>query len=41
MADKLLAFIRALFNWHALRTDDFVSPIVRGMGARLHPVTAS
>jgi len=31
MADRALAIIRALFNWHATRTDDFRSPIVRGM----------
>jgi integrase len=31
MADRLLAFIRKVFNWHATRSDDFVSPIVKGM----------
>jgi integrase len=31
MADRLLAFIRRILNWHAARSDDFVSPIVRGM----------
>jgi integrase len=31
MADKTLAIIRAVFNWHASRSDDFRSPIVRGM----------
>jgi hypothetical protein len=31
MADRLLAFIRRVLNWHATRSDDFVSPIVRGM----------
>jgi integrase len=30
-ADKTLAFIRAVMNWHASRSDDFRSPIVRGM----------
>jgi integrase len=36
MADQTLAFIRAVFNWHASRSDDFRSPIVRGM-ARTKP----
>ena len=31
MADRLLAVIRLILNWHATRSDDFVSPIVRGM----------
>jgi integrase len=31
MADKTLAYLSRLFNWHAARTDDFRSPIVRGM----------
>jgi integrase len=31
MADRVLAIIRSLFNWHAARADDFRSPIVRGM----------
>ena len=31
MADRLLALIRRVLNWHATRSDDFVSPIVRGM----------
>jgi integrase len=31
MADKTLAFLRRAFNWYALRNEDFVSPIVRGM----------
>lgn len=30
-ADATLAALSKLFNWHAARTDDFVSPIVRGM----------
>jgi Arm DNA-binding domain len=30
-ANSVLAFIRAIFNWHATRDDDFVSPIVKGM----------
>jgi integrase len=36
MADQTLAFLRRVFNWHASRTDDFHSPIVRGM-ARTKP----
>jgi integrase len=36
MADKALGFIRRVFNWHAARSDDFRSPIVRGM-ARTKP----
>jgi integrase len=31
MADKVLAYLRAAFNWHALRDDEFSTPIVRGM----------
>jgi integrase len=31
-AHKGLAFLSALFSYHAARTDDFRSPIVRGMG---------
>jgi integrase len=31
MADATLAYLSRLFNWHAARTDDFRSPIVRGM----------
>jgi integrase len=30
-ADKALAFLSRLFNWYAARSDDFKSPIVRGM----------
>jgi len=30
-AQKVLAFLSKLFSWHASRTDDFNSPIVRGM----------
>ncbi|SHG37228.1 tyrosine-type recombinase/integrase [Bradyrhizobium erythrophlei] len=36
MADQTLAFMRRVFNWHANRSDDFRSPIVRGM-ARTKP----
>ncbi len=31
MADRTLAYFRAALNWYASRTDDYVSPIVRGM----------
>jgi integrase len=31
MATLTLAIIRKVMNWHASRTDDFVSPVVRGM----------
>jgi hypothetical protein len=31
MADRTLAVIRKIMNWHASRSDDFRSPIVRGM----------
>jgi integrase len=31
MADKALGIIRKVMNWHASRSDDFRSPIVRGM----------
>jgi integrase len=31
MATRTLAYVGRVFNWHASRTDDFVSPIVRGM----------
>jgi integrase len=36
MADQTLAIIRRVLNWHASRSDDFRSPIVRGM-ARTRP----
>jgi integrase len=32
MADRTLAVVRKVMNWHASRSDDFCSPIVRGMG---------
>jgi integrase len=35
-ADHTLAYLRAVMNWHAVRSDDFRSPIVRGM-ARTKP----
>jgi integrase len=31
MASLALAYLRKVFNWHATRDDDFLSPIVRGM----------
>jgi integrase len=31
MANRTLAIIRQVMNWHAARSDDFRSPIVRGM----------
>jgi len=31
MADKVLAILSRIFNWHAARSDDFRSPIIRGM----------
>jgi integrase len=31
-ATLTLAYLRRVMNWHATRTDDFSSPIVRGMG---------
>lgn len=30
-ADYVLAVVRGIMNWHASRTDDYVSPITRGM----------
>jgi integrase len=36
MADRVLAALRKMFNWHAARDDDFMSPIVKGM-ARTKP----
>lgn len=30
-ADYVLATVRAIMNWHASRTDDYVPPIARGM----------
>jgi integrase len=32
MANRTLAYLRAALNWHALRTDDWQPPLVRGMG---------
>ena len=36
MADQTLAYIRRIFTWYASRSDEFRSPIVRGM-ARTKP----
>jgi len=36
MADRTLALLRKIMNWHAVRDEDFASPIVRGM-ARIKP----
>jgi integrase len=36
MADRTLAYLRKIMNWHATRSDRFRSPIVRGM-ARTKP----
>jgi integrase len=36
MATQTLALVRKVMNWHASRSDDFVSPVVRGM-ARTKP----
>ena len=36
MADRTLALVRKIMNWHATRSDDFRSPIVKGM-ARVRP----
>src|SRR5262249_39393285 len=36
MADQTLAYLRRVFTWHASRSDEFRSPIVRGM-ARTKP----
>ena len=31
-ADSVLTWVRAIMNWHSRRDDDYVPPIVRGMG---------
>jgi integrase len=36
MADRALAYVRKAFNWFAVRDDEFVSPVVKGM-ARTKP----
>jgi len=35
-ADRTLAFVRKAFNWYAIRDDQFIAPVVRGMG-RIKP----
>jgi integrase len=34
MADVTLATLRRIFHWHETRTDDWRSPVIRGMGSR-------
>jgi integrase len=34
MANQVLAFVRKIMNWHAIRSDTFRSPIVPGMARR-------
>jgi integrase len=34
MADVTLATLRRIFHWHETRTDEWRSPIIRGMGSR-------
>ena len=31
MADRTMGVMRAIFNWHAARTDDFNTPLVKGI----------
>lgn len=31
MSDRTLAYLRKVLNWHAIRNDDYVCPIVKGM----------
>jgi integrase len=31
MADRTLAYLRKALNWHAVRSDEYVSPVVKGM----------
>jgi integrase len=38
MADVCLATLRRILHWHETRTDDFRSPIIRGMGSRQNTV---
>jgi integrase len=40
MATQTLAIIRKVMNWHAMRSDDFLSPVVRGMGRTQHSAQA-
>ena len=32
MANRTLGILNRIMNWHASRTDDFRSPLIRGMG---------
>jgi hypothetical protein len=41
MADKTLGIVRRIMNWHTGRSDDFRSPIVRGMSCRIVPAKAT
>jgi integrase len=38
MADVTLAVLRRILHWYETRTDDFRSPIIRGMGSRQNVV---
>ena len=40
MADVVLQVLSRIFNWHALRDDDFLSPIARGMSRQSTAATA-
>jgi integrase len=40
MARLALAYLRRLMNWHARRSNDFRSPIVRGMGPKVSAARA-
>jgi integrase len=40
MADVTLQVLSRLFNWHSLRDDDFLNPIVRGMARQSTSATA-
>jgi len=35
-ANKVLGVVRRIMSWYALQSDDFVSPIVRGMSFEVH-----
>src|ERR1700730_16253782 len=37
-ADVMLATLRRIFHWHEKRSDEFRSPIIRGMGSRQNVV---
>jgi integrase len=38
MSDVTLATLRRIFHWHETRTDEWRSPIIRGMGSRQNTV---